>query len=343
MKIVILAGGLSPEREVSLSSGSLIANSLMKSGHAVALVDVYLGVRAPEQAVFRTEGEYRHVITDVEPDLEALKRESGNGAALIGPGVIELCRSADLTFLALHGGMGENGQLQATLDTFGIKYTGSGYIGCLLAMDKGITKELLRHASLPTPPGITVRASAPDAVDTIRATVGLPCVVKPSSCGSSVGVSIVEDESALRAALAEAARWEDSVLVEEKIVGREFSIGILDGVALPPIEIIPLSGFYDYRNKYQSGMTKEICPADLTEEQNQALASASEAVFRVLRLEGYSRIDFILSERDGLFYCLEANALPGMTPTSLLPQEAAAAGIGYDALCERIAMMALEK
>lgn len=341
MKIVILAGGLSPEREVSLSSGSLIANSLMKSGHAVTLVDVYLGLRCPEDGEFRTTGEYRHTITDVEPDLDALRDRSGNGDALIGPGVIELCREADLTFLALHGGMGENGQLQATLDTFGIKYTGSGYVGCLLAMDKCITKELLRHAGLPTPHGVTVSAASADAAKTVAEQVGIPCVVKPNGCGSSVGVSIVETEAELSAALAEAAKWEDSVLVEEKIVGREFSVGILDGKALPPIEIIPKAGFYDYKNKYQSGMTEEICPARLSGEQTSRMQGQAEAVFRILHLTGYSRIDFMLSEKDGVFYCLEANALPGMTPTSLLPQEAAAAGIDYDTLCETIARMAL--
>ncbi len=342
MKIVVLAGGLSPEREVSLSSGSLIANSLMRSGYEVALVDVYLGLGEEIRSAFRTEGEFRHVITDIEPDLEQLKAKSGNGDALIGPGVIDVCKQADLVFVALHGGMGENGQLQATLDTFGIKYTGSGYIGCLLAMDKGITKELLRHAGLPTPPGVTVRVSDPQAAETIMRQIGVPCVVKPSSCGSSVGVSMVDTEEELKQALIDAARWEDSVLVEERIVGREFSVGILDGASLPPIEIIPKAGFYDYRNKYQSGMTEEICPADLNKEQNDALGKAAVAVHQVLRLGGYSRIDFILSEKDGKFYCLEANALPGMTPTSLLPQEAAVKGIDYDTLCKKIAMMALD-
>lgn len=342
MKIVVLAGGLSPEREVSLSSGSLIANSLMRSGNEVALVDVYLGVSSEEEGRFRTEGEYTHKITDIEPDLALLKEQSGNGDALIGPGVIDLCKQADLVFVALHGGMGENGQLQAVLESFGIKYTGSDYIGCLLSMDKGLTKELLQRANLPTPLGVTVRVDAPDALQTVLHSVGVPCVVKPNSCGSSVGVSIVETEDALCAALEEAAKWEDSVLVEKKLVGREFSVGILDGRALPPIEIIPKAGFYDYRNKYQSGLTEEICPAELSSEQNEVLAQLAEEVHRVLRLGGYSRIDFILSEEDGVFYCLEANSLPGMTPTSLLPQEAAAIGIDYDTLCLKLAKMALE-
>ncbi len=343
MKIVVLAGGYSPEREVSLSSGSLIANSLMASGHEVALVDLYLGVNAPSPALFRTEGAFHHTIAEAEPDLALLRAQSGNGDALIGPGVIELCHMADLAFLALHGGMGEDGRLQATLDSFGIKYTGPGYIGCLLAMDKSITKQLLLRASLPTPPGITVRVGDPDAKQRILDAVGIPCVVKPGSCGSSVGVSIVEEESALSLALDAAAKWENTVLVEKKIPGREFSVGVLFGRALPPIEIIPKQGFYDYKNKYQSGMTTEICPAPLSNRDTERLMEAAIAVFDALCLSGYARIDFIRSEEDGLFYCLEANALPGMTPTSLLPQEAAAAGISYDTLCEQIALGALGK
>ncbi len=339
MKIVVLAGGYSPEREVSLSSGSLIANSLMKSGHEVALVDLYLG--AKEGTDFRREGEYHHVITEVEPDLTALRAQSGNGEALIGKGVIELCKQADLAFVALHGGMGEDGRLQATLDAFGIKYTGPGYIGCLLAMDKSITKQLLLRAGLATPPGVTVRASDKNACAKVLASVGVPCVVKPGGGGSSVGVSMVDRAEDLQSALDAAGKWEDTVLVEKKIPGREFSVGVLFGQALPPIEIKPKSGFYDYKNKYQSGMTEEICPAPLSKEDTARLQEAALGVFEALCLNGYSRIDFILSEEDGKFYCLEANALPGMTPMSLLPQEAAAAGIGYDALCEKIAMGAI--
>ena len=170
----------------------------------------------------------------------------------------------------------------------------------------------------------------------------MPCVVKPCSCGSSVGISIVHDEGELEAALAEAKKYEDLILVEEKIPGREFSVGILDGKALPPIEIIPKSGFYDYKNKYQAGATEEICPAPLTDRETARVQGLAEEVARVLRLGTYCRIDFILHETEQEFYCLEANTLPGMTPNSLLPQEARAAGIDYDTLCQTIVRLATE-
>lgn len=336
MKIVVLAGGLSPEREVSLSSGSLIANALMEKGHRVLLLDVYEGMRQlPDDpdSLFRSEGTYSHVIRSRIPDLEALKARVGIGDALVGPNVAVLCRMADRVFLAVHGAMGENGQLQAYLDCQGIGYTGSGYTGCLLAMDKELSKRLLRDAGIPTPEWVwfdTRRGS----VDDLIAGIGLPCVVKPTDCGSSVGVSIVSDRESLECALAEAGKWGRRVLVEKKITGRELTMGVLDGRALPPVEIIPDSGFYDYRNKYQ-GTTREVCPADIPEEICNRMARFSLRAFEILRLQGYARFDFML-DADGTPWCLEANALPGMTPISLLPQEAAAVGISYPDLCEMI-------
>lgn len=342
MKIIVLAGGLSPEREVSLTSGSLIANALMERGHMVSLVDVYEGIEG--EPVWRGRGDERYhaSVAETVPDLEAVKARCGGREALIGPGVLEACREADVVFIALHGAMGENGQLQATLDNFGIRcYTGSGYIGSLLAMDKDITKRMLTLAGVANAPWILFDAARDDAAR-IRAEIGLPCVVKPCSCGSSVGVSIVETEAELAAALEFARAYEPLVLVERKITGREFSIGILDGEALPAIEIIPKSGFYDYKNKYQGGCTTEICPAKLTADEAARLADAAKRVFAALRLDNYARIDFIL-DAEGTFWCLEANTLPGMTPMSLMPQEAAAVGIPYGELCERIAQLAWAK
>lgn len=342
MRILVLAGGLSPEREVSLTSGSLIANALIERGHEVALVDVYVGLDAP--IVWRKAGDARYhaSVAETVPDLAAVKAACGGRDALIGPGVLDACREADVVFIALHGAMGENGQLQATLDNFGIQcYTGSGYIGSLLAMDKDITKRMLTVAGVANAPWILFDA-AHDDIARIEAEIGLPCVVKPCSCGSSVGVSIVETRAALEAALAEARAWEKLVLVERKIEGREFSVAILDGEALPAIEIIPKSGFYDYKNKYQGGCTTEICPAELTVDEANRLAAAAKRVFAALRLEGYARIDFIL-DATGEFFCLEANTLPGMTPMSLMPQEAAAVGISYGELCEKIAQLAYAK
>jgi len=342
MKIIVLAGGLSPEREVSLTSGSLIANALMARGHETALVDVYEGIDGAPVWRRLGDGDYHASVAETVPDLEAVKARCGGREALIGPGVLEACRAADVVFIALHGAMGENGQLQATLDNFGIKcYTGSGYIGSLLAMDKDITKRMLTLAGVANAPWILFDA-AHDDIARVKAEIGLPCVVKPCSCGSSVGVSIVETEQELADAMAFARAYEPLVLVERKIVGREFSIGIIDGVALPAIEIIPKSGFYDYKNKYQGGCTTEICPAPLTADEAERLADAAKRVFAALRLDNYARIDFIL-DAEGTFWCLEANTLPGMTPMSLMPQEAAAAGIPYGELCDRIVQLAYAK
>lgn len=340
MKIVVLAGGLSPERDVSLSSASLIANSLIRSGHKVALTDIYFDLDAGNMPAFSSVPDFSYNIPETEPDLDAVRRANNNSTAQIGKNVLELCASADVTFIALHGAMGENGQLQATLDNYGIRYTGSGYIGCLLAMDKDIAKRLLRDAGIKTADWLLYTPSEP--VTALRE-IGIPCVVKPCSCGSSVGVSIVNNENELTAALSLAFAYEKSVLVEKLIPGREFSVGILNGSALPPIEIIPKTGFYDYKNKYQSGMTDEICPAGLSPAATAALQQAAVRVHSILRLGSYSRIDFILDRNSGEFVCLEANALPGMTPTSLFPQEATVAGISYDELCETIVLAALRQ
>ena len=344
MNILVLAGGYSPERDVSLTSGSLIANALKREGESVCLADVYLGIDEAlleSKDLFNTvEGEIYKVGTGV-PDLDTLRRESGNGEALIGKGIIELCRRADVVFLALHGAMGENGQLQATLDNYGIKYTGSGYVGSLLAMDKDISKKMFVGAGVNTPEWLYFTAKNSN-ISLIEEKIGYPCVVKPCSCGSSVGISIVDDREGLEAALAEAERYEDNILVEKKIEGRELTVGILDGEVLPVIEIIPTEGFYDYKNKYQAGKTLEICPAEISEGLCRAVGEQAKLAFDALRLAGYARFDFMVDENEKP-WCLEANTLPGMTPTSLLPQMAAANGMDYGKLCMKIVELALKK
>jgi D-alanine-D-alanine ligase len=240
---------------------------------------------------------------------------------------------ADRVFLALHGAMGENGQLQATLDSHGIAYTGSSYVGSLLAMDKDLAKRLLKDAGVPTPEWIYLDLRR-EGKEKVLESVGLPCVVKPCDCGSSVGVSIVESEQELSDALQLAAAWGTHALVEKKIEGRELTVGILDGRALPPVEIIPHEGFYDYRNKYQ-GTTEEVCPANISQAATDRVQALALAGFSALRLGGYARFDFIM-DNAGELWCLEANTLPGMTPTSLLPMAANAAGISYGELCEII-------
>ena len=344
MNIVVLAGGLSPERNVSLSSGSLIASALRRKGHKVLLLDVYFGIDLPEDkdaiSLFTSEQSEEFSVDTNVPDLDKLKAQKGDNE-LIGKNVLALCEAADTVFLALHGSMGENGQLQATLDNFGISYSGSGYVGSLLAMDKDISKRLLAAAGVNTPPWIYSRAKD-ITPEIIEKTVGLPCVIKPVSCGSSVGITIAEDKETLISALDFAAEYEDFIIAEKKITGREFTMAILDGKALPPVEIIPKCGFYDYKNKYQKGATLELCPAPITEEETAKMADITKKGFEALRLSDYARFDYIMDE-NGEFFCLEANTLPGMTPTSLMPQEAAAVGISYDDLCDKIAKLAYAK
>lgn len=345
MNILVLAGGLSPERDVSLTSGSLIANALVRCGHRVLLLDLYAGIETnePYDSLFTDKADHTYKVSETEPDLEAVRAMYDNHGALIGKNVIELARFADVVFLALHGAMGENGQLQATFDAHGIAhYTGSGYIGSLLAMDKMLSKRLMEAESIPTPEWLSYDIEK-DTPARIAESVGFPCVVKPCACGSSCGVSIVESEEELMPALEYAKKYGQSVLIERKVTGREFSLGILDGTALPPIEIIPLNGWYDYKNKYQSGSTREVTPAEISNEQTAEMSRLALKVFKCLGLDAYSRIDFLLEEGTEKFYVLEANTLPGMTPTSLMPQEAAVLGIGYDELCDRIAKLAAKK
>lgn len=336
MKIVVLAGGLSPERDVSLSSGALISNALIENGHDVMLLDLYLGENNKEiEPLFRNNNsDYRYTFTvsEKEPDLDAIKGSVKNKNGLIGNGVIEFCKQADIVFLALHGAAGENGQLQALFDLNEIKYTGTGYAGSLLAMDKDLSKKMMRESGILTADWKYIDIKN----DNDFSSISYPCVVKPCSCGSSVGVTIVENKTQLDNAIGYAKKYEEYVLIENKIEGREFSVGILDGEALPPIEIRPLNGFYDYRNKYQAGLTEEICPAQISDEICRLLQESALKVHNTLRLGFYSRVDFIVDKNNNA-YCLEANTLPGMTPTSLLPQEAKAVGISYNELCNKIA------
>lgn len=344
MKIVVLAGGLSPERDVSLSSGTLIANALRRSNHEVILIDVYEGIQTEDklEVLFNCNEQKTYIVPKEAPDLSIIKQKNNNGDSLIGPNVIKLCRIADMTFIALHGSMGENGQIQAMLDVLGIKYTGTGYIGSLLAMDKDISKKLINEQYILTPKWITIDVKEMD-INHIIEKIGLPCVVKPCSNGSSIGISIVNNKQQLEDAIVLAKSHESKIIVEQKIEGREFSVGIIDKEPLPVIEIIPKQGFYDYKNKYQKGLTEEICPAEISETKTQTVQSLAMKIHDLLQLGSYSRIDFILNNEDEKFYCLEANTLPGMTPTSLLPQEALAKGISYTELCDRIVKLALHK
>ena len=341
MKIVVLAGGLSTERDVSLASGAGICRTLRERGHEAFLLDVYLGFPYDAdklEEVFTLPGaglEIAEGIKTTEPDLAAIKASREDQSdCFLGPNVIEICRMADIVFMGLHGDVGENGKLQATFDLLGIRYTGPNYLGSALAMDKGIAKKVFKMSGVPTPLGTSIKKAQKD-VDLAELGLKLPVVVKPCSGGSSIGVYIVDTEEAYREAIEKSFKYEDEVVIEPYIKGREFACGIIDGKALPVIEIIPKTGFFDYANKYQAGATEEICPAPIPDEIAEKMQRATELAFKSLKLDIYSRADFLLDE-SGDIYCLEVNTLPGMTATSLLPQEAKAAGIEYGELCELI-------
>ena len=336
MKIVVLAGGLSPERNVSLSSGCKVCAALRERGHEAALIDMYLGAQqAPERLFSAPIPEELTRIGRQAPDLEAVKASRvGEGDGQFGPGVLALCRMADAVFLALHGACGEDGRVQAALDLLGIPYTGAGHLGSAIAMDKDLTKKLVAPLGVATPRWELVRYGLED-IPALTERLEPPCVVKPVASGSSIGVSIVREREALAAALTDGLAFGGVCVVEQYIPGREIQVGILEDKALPSIEIIPREGFYDYENKYQPGAAEDITPAPIPAEWEKRLGEAALTVFRALDLSVYSRADFIVAE-DGTPWFLEINTLPGMTPTSLLPQEAAAVDIGYGELCERI-------
>lgn len=338
MEIVVLAGGFSPERDVSLSSGAMVANALIKNGHQVLLVDAYLGLTAVTD--FKTaykkykQKNYRYEVPNTPPDLEKLRKQQSNDGAFLGPNVLAVCQSADMTFLALHGDMGENGQIQAAFDVHNITYSGTGYRGSLLAMDKVLAKQIMRLNEVKTANWFVANLNETSAQDFLPQ-VTFPCVIKPITGGSSIGVSLIDNLPDFISALKTAQEVGGEIMIEDLIVGREFSVGVLGDEALEVIEIIPTTGFYDYENKYQAGLTKEVCPAEISEALAKQLKEQALKVHRVLGLKDYSRIDFIVDPR-GESYCLEANTLPGMTPTSLLPQEALAGGMSYEKLCQKI-------
>jgi D-alanine-D-alanine ligase len=332
LKVAVLFGGTSEERDVSIASGAQVVNALREAGHEVIAVDTARGVLngAQERELLRSG------VAETPPNAAALDMlRTGDATAITKAPAMN---GVDVIFLALHGGEGEGGTLQALLDLVGIPYTGSGMLGSGLAMDKDVSKRLFRFAGIPTADWLM----APATVQRVEQALGFPCVVKPSKQGSTVGLTVVKRAEQLEAAITEAYRFDDEVMIEAFVHGREVTVPILGEDALPVGEIITEREIFDYVAKYQPGMADEIFPADLTGEQTiivQALALRAHAV---LKLRGYSRIDFRL-DGEGVFWCLEANTLPGMTAASLFPKSAAAAGIDFPTLCERICEIALEE
>lgn len=349
MKIVVLGGGISTERQVSIVTATSVCRALRSLGHRAVFVDMFLGLEglegSPEAAFDAPDGFCGTAAIDRSaPDLGAVRAQRADKSpSRIGPGVLELCRMADCVFLGLHGADGEDGKIQAALDLLGVPYTGSDYLGSAMAMDKAVAKRIASAAGVLTPDWREYeygREDIPRLVDSIA----LPCAVKVVNGGSSIGVSLPETKEELADALAGILRYGSRIVVEQKIVGRELTVPVLGERCLSPIEIVPPEGSsFDYVSKYQSGDegARELCPAPISEEEKRVLCEAALKAHRALGLSVYSRSDFIL-DAEGHAWWLEVNTLPGMTPASLIPKAAAAEGIGYERLCEKIVELSME-
>lgn len=333
MKVAVVFGGTSTEREVSIASAVEVIRALRELGHEVIAVDSARGRLSLEEEGRLTLPSSAPAAIQDQPDstqLEALRQTRSE--VNLSSAVLD----CDLVFLALHGGSGENGQIQALLELAQVPFTGSGSTASGLAMDKELSKRVARSAGILTPDWLT----GPVDADQVGDRLGWPVVVKPDAEGSSVGLSIVDGPEGLPAAIAEAATY-GQVIVERFVTGREFTVSVLGHSALPVGEIVKPEGkVFDYASKYQNDGVQEVFPARISGDLARGLQEAAETIHRVFKLRGYSRSDFIV-DREGRIWFMEANTLPGLTRSSLLPKAAAAAGISFDDLCERICRLAL--
>lgn len=332
MKIAVLLGGATAERDVSLASGLAVVKALREKGHDVSTIDTARGyIASGDEAGLLPDGVHGSPPADLTDALHSTEIAD-----------IPEVRDADVAFLALHGGVGEDGKLQTLLELNGIRYTGSGPLGSGMAMDKDVSKRLFRDADIPTPPWRIART--PDLSydgDAVRELIGFPSIVKPSRQGSSVGLSVVNSIDEVDEAVRLASRYDSEIMIERFVRGRELTVSVLGNETLPPVEIRPKKGLYDYEAKYTAGMTEYICPAPIDSEVTAQAQMLALRAFRVLKLSQYARVDFILAQ--GQLFCLEANTLPGMTATSLFPKAAAAAGLSFADVCERIVGLAVRQ
>lgn len=332
MRVAVLFGGTSSERDVSVASGGQVMRALHQAGHEVLAIDTARGVlSAGEQQLLLEAG-----VAPEPPALQSLAELRSQTAHLARS--VDFQR-ADVVFLALHGGSGEDGTVQGFFELLGIPHTGSGVRGSSNAMDKDTAKRLCLAAGIPTADWMMAPA---DPVE-VESRLGYPLVVKPNKEGSTVGLTVVKSPSRLSEALATAGKYDDEVMLEKFVPGRELTVGILGDRALAVGEIFPKRGeIFDYESKYQPGGAEEVFPADLTPEQTARIQDLGLRTHRALKLQDYSRLDFRM-DPDGGIWVLEANTLPGMTATSLLPQSAGAVGISFPELCETICRLAVER
>lgn len=343
MKIVVLGGGISTERHVSLVSATSVCKALRSLGHKAIFVDMFLGLEdyegALEAAFDVPDGFCADVkIEKTAPDIsQVIAGRKDKSRSRLGKNVLEICALADCVFLGLHGADGEDGKIQAALELLGVPYTGSGALGSAMAMDKAVAKRIMESCGVPTPSWRELCLEKED-IPSLARELPVPCAVKVVDGGSSIGVALPETRQELEDALREISRYGSRIVVEEKIKGRELTVPVFDGRCLSPIEIVPPDGMnFDYVAKYQSGDegAREICPAPISQAERELVSSLALKTHNALGLKVYSRADFILDE-NGTAWCLEVNTLPGMTPNSLIPKAAAIEGMSYEQLCGKI-------
>ncbi len=347
MKILVLMGGTSAERDVSLASGEAIVKALREVGHHVRALDT-----AGNQKFIAENAKYlpedaktgHGIIGQKPPDVMELERK-GKQQALNAIHSFDFSE-VDVIFLALHGGQGEDGTIQALLDLTGKPYTGSGVLASALSMNKAMSKKIFEREGILTPEWFMIEEAELSDISAISnrmdQSLGIPCVVKPNDQGSTVGLTVVKEKQDLQKALEYAQKYSGHILIERFIPGRELTVGILGETALPVVEIIPEHGIYDYECKYTHGKSNYVCPAEIPPEKTKEIQSMGLKAFKALGCEDYTRVDFRYGE-DGHFYCLEVNTLPGMTDTSLVPKAAKAVGIDFPELVERIVRLALKR
>ncbi len=332
-RIAVLTGGSTPERIVALAGARQVVVALRDRDYRVTVFDT------AEAALLDGERERRLLAqtVGVRPpslaDLRALEAREDLPALVVHGGLA----NHDAVFLVLHGRQGEGGEVQGLLENAGLAFTGSGAVASSRAMDKTASKRLFRVAGIPAPEGTVWPAARADVE-----ALGLPMVVKPSRVGSTVGLTLMRDLSEIDIAVGRALQFDDEVLLERFLPGREYTVGVLDGEALGVGEIVPPGEIFDYHSKYTPGVAREVFPAEIDDELTERLRALGLAAHRALGLRDFSRVDFRL-DAAGEPYCLEVNTLPGMTQTSLLPQSAAVFGISFDELCDRMVRLALSR
>lgn len=337
MNIALIVGGISSEREVSLTSGRAILNALRENGHKVKVIDPIYGSKDTSEEII-----FKDIVSAEYPTYETMQKLLKESKKKVLECInSELFDDIDIAFLGLHGKYGEDGRIQSLLDLRGIKYTGSDILSSAIAMDKNITKMVFRNHRISTADWVVIKKQEKYNIDEILRKISLPFVIKPNDEGSTVGLTIVKNESHIDEGIKLAFKYTDKIMIEKYIKGRELTVSIVGDIAYPLIEIRPKEGFYDYHHKYTKGMTEYVCPAEVSEKVSEKTQKLALKAYHSLGCSVYSRVDFLLDDDEEL-HCLEVNTLPGMTELSLVPKAVKVKGMEFNELIENIIELSIK-